>query len=71
MRDISLLDNYCRVRQAQAVLSLWLASMTKESAEVDLVASVLTLLDGVPEAIDEADGELERYALKERKEGKA
>jgi hypothetical protein len=71
MRDFSLLDNYCRVRQAQAVLSLWLASMVQESTEVDLVASVLTLLDGVPEAIDEADGELERYALKEQKEGKA
>lgn len=71
MKDISLLDNYCRVRQAQAVLPLWLESMGKECHESDLVGSLLSLLYGVPEAISKADGELERYALKERKEGKA
>lgn len=49
-----LADAACRVQQAQAVLSIWLEN-TNTSSEANLVASLITILEGVDEAIDKAD----------------
>lgn len=49
-----LADAACRVQQAQAVLSIWLEN-TSNASEANLVASLITILEGVDEAIDKAD----------------
>ena len=48
-----------QVEQAQEVLSVWL-ELTKEEGESRMIAAILTLLGGVPEAMIEAEGELTR-----------
>jgi len=58
-RIISADDARCQIQQAQAVLSLWLEAMTRKDGDMpDLIASVLTLLDGTPEAVDTLIGEV-------------
>lgn len=53
MREVIPLEEaMCRISQAQAVLSLWLGTMTSDDGEnADLIESVLTLLDGLPDVI--------------------
>lgn len=51
---ICLTDAACRVQQAQAVLSVWLEN-SRDKYEENLVASIITLLDGVDAAIEHAD----------------
>ncbi|MFV4846748.1 hypothetical protein ACNJKD_17660 [Edwardsiella tarda] len=45
----------CKVRGAQAVLSLWLESVKPGNGdlEANLIGSILALLDGVPEELEE------------------
>lgn len=51
-KDIPLEEAMCRIQQAGAVLSLWLGTMTSDDGDApDLIASVLTLLDGLPDVI--------------------
>ncbi|ENP2075214.1 hypothetical protein ACDA36_004124 [Klebsiella michiganensis] len=56
MSYMQLIDAICRVEQAQAVLSLWLESATDDSEPqlTFLLGSIITLPDGVPEAMNEA-----------------
>ncbi|WP_371337481.1 hypothetical protein [Klebsiella quasipneumoniae] len=57
MSNLELTDAICQVEQAQAVLSLWLESTTNKT-DPDLprlISSIMTLLHGVPEAMDEAE----------------
>lgn len=49
-----LADASCRVQQAEAVLSMWLES-TRDDYEANLIASIITILDGVNKAIEETD----------------
>ncbi|MDO4688813.1 MAG: hypothetical protein Q4A94_07760 [Plesiomonas sp.] len=52
-------DAFCRVKEVQAILNIWLESVTNEDGIVpDLVCSLLTLLNGVPEAMMRAENEL-------------
>ncbi|UJT78279.1 hypothetical protein L1P06_13380 [Edwardsiella piscicida] len=46
-----------RIREAQAVLSLWLESVKPcdGDPESHLIGSILTLLDGVPDVLDALD----------------
>ena len=55
-----LVDALCRVKQTQAVLSIWLecASDYSDDQTADLIGSVLSLLDGVPEVINHAENEI-------------
>ena len=55
-----LIDAFCRVKQTQAVLSIWLecASEYSDNRTTDMIASIMTLLEGVPEVIDRAEGEI-------------
>ncbi|EAA2606275.1 hypothetical protein DNM47_01025 [Salmonella enterica subsp. enterica] len=52
-----LADASCRVLQAEAVLSMWLES-PRDNYEANLVASIMTILSGVNEAIENADSKL-------------
>lgn len=53
------IDAFCRVKEAQAILNIWLESVTHEDGIVpDLVGSLLTLLNGIPEAMMRAENEL-------------
>ncbi|HBR7852250.1 MULTISPECIES: hypothetical protein [Klebsiella] len=73
MSHLQLIDATCQVEQAQAVLSLWLERTTKDS-DPDLprlLGSIITLLNGVPEAMSEADSALHDYAMRELKEGRS
>lgn len=61
------------VEQAQAVLSMWLESTTKNSHPdlPRLIGSVLTLLHGVPQEMEEAESQLADCVMREHREGKA
>ena len=73
MSKIQLIDATCQVEQAQAVLSMWLESTTKNSHPDSprLIGSVLTLLHGVPQAMEEAESQLADYVMREHQEGEA
>ncbi|WP_260862766.1 hypothetical protein [Citrobacter sp. Marseille-Q6884] len=65
MSKVSLADSICRVRQAQVVLSLWLEAMNKNDNTTDnLIGAIMSLLDGIPELMDSAEGELLEMDLK-------
>lgn len=50
--QIELSDVMCRIQQAQVVLAVWLETMTTDDGRVpDMVDSVLTILNGLPDAI--------------------
>lgn len=72
MSKLQLIDATRQVEQAQAVLSMWLESTTKDSHPdlSRLIGSVLTLLHGVPEAMEEAESQLADYVMREHREGK-
>lgn len=52
-----LTDASCRVLQANAVLSMWLEN-PRDNYEANLVASIMTILEGVNEAIEEGESKL-------------
>lgn len=69
MDRYKLCDANCRVQQAQEVLSMWLESVT-DNSEAKRIATILTLLHGVPEAIDEAETELSAYQMAKHRGGR-
>ncbi|MER0138184.1 hypothetical protein [Klebsiella quasipneumoniae] len=73
MRKLPLSDATCQVEQAQAVLSLWMERITKDSDPdlLPLLASIIKLLNGVPEAMSEADSALHDYEMRNFREGKS
>lgn len=51
-KKITLDDVMCRIQQAQTVLNLWLGTLTQDDGNTpDMVDSVLTILDSLPDAI--------------------
>ena len=51
-KQITLGDAMSRVQQAQTILTLWLETLTTDDGNVpDMVDSILTILDGLPDAI--------------------
>lgn len=73
MSQLQLIDAACQIARAQAVLSMWLESTTNktDSDTPRLIGSILTLLHGVPEAMEEAESTLADYMMRECREGKA
>lgn len=50
--EITLDDVMCRIQQAQTVLNVWLKTLTTDDGVApDMVDSVLTILDGLPDAV--------------------
>ena len=73
MNQLQLVDATCQIEQAQAVLSMWLERINKDS-DPDLprlIGSILTLLHGVPEAMSEAESQLADYVMRDYRENKA
>ncbi|MEN3754471.1 hypothetical protein [Mangrovibacter yixingensis] len=66
---IALMDAECRVRQALAVLGIWLEVQRNDNETRQLIASVQTLLTGVPESIDQAENELTEFTALRLREG--
>ncbi|KAE9627739.1 hypothetical protein [Aeromonas veronii] len=62
--EMTLSDAMCRVHQAQAILSVWLETMTTSDDHApNMVGSLLTILDGVADAMSTADEELGKVAI--------
>lgn len=58
------IDAFCRVKSVQAILSLWLeAPLAAQDIDIDLVGGMLSLLEGVPEAIESAEAELAKLEI--------
>lgn len=72
MSSLTISDAQCHVEQAQAVLSLWLevASASDDDKQFKMIGSLISLLEGVPEAIQDAEGVLHDMAMKNYKAGK-
>ncbi|MFH3010762.1 hypothetical protein [Klebsiella pneumoniae] len=73
MRHLPLIDATCQVELAQAVLSLWMERISKDS-DPDLprlLGSLMTLLNGVPESMNEAESALHDYVMRDFREGKS
>ena len=71
MKSNQLEDATCQVEQAQAVLAMWLELATSNKNDIsDKIGAVITLLDGVPEVMVEANNNLCDYAMREYRDGK-
>ncbi|HDU1487529.1 TPA: hypothetical protein REW11_004621 [Klebsiella pneumoniae] len=44
-----------RIDQAEAVLRVWLEEFTRDDMECCMVAALLTVLDGVSDAVEDAE----------------
>lgn len=71
MKSNQLEDVTCQVKKAQAVLAMWLELTTSNKNDIsDKIGAVITLLDGVPEVMIEANNDLCDYATREYRDGK-
>ena len=48
---IQLCDAVCRVRQAEAILFMWLESMTYSDSNADMIGGLITIIDGVADSL--------------------
>lgn len=71
MSKLPPIDAKCRVEQAQAVLGTWLEVTVATDRDVTLIGAVMSLLEGVPEAINETETELSNYVMRDHLEGKS
>lgn len=63
-REINADDARCQIMQAQAVLSLLLNTMTHKDGNLpDMIGAIMTLLDGVPEAMEAVFMELSAHEV--------
>lgn len=51
---MDVFESRCRLQQAEAVLSLWLEHCG-DVPEANLISSVITLLDGIDESLEEIE----------------
>ncbi len=71
IKTMPIVDALCRVEQAQQVLSVWMEANISDSTTFHMMGALVSLLEGVPEAIEEADKELGDYKLRDFREGKS
>jgi hypothetical protein len=71
MNKMEFTDARCHVEQAQAVLSAWLEATAASDRDLALIGAVMSLLEGVPEAMEEAETELAAYVMRDHREGKS
>lgn len=67
---IQLIDAGCQVEQAEAILSMWL-EFTDDREEASKIGAIMTLLQGVYEAIDRAQQEISDLKFPHLKENRA
>lgn len=67
--SLTISDAQCHVEQAQAVLSMWLevASTSGNDRQFRMISSLMSLLEGAPEAIQDAEDVLHNMAMKDYK----
>ena len=71
MKSNQLEDATCQVEQAQAVLAMWLELTTSNNNGIaKKIGALITLLDGVPEVMVEANNNLCDYAMRDFREDK-
>lgn len=63
MTNIQLIEAQCRIEQVQTVLGFWLEGASPSNRDKLMIGAVMSLLNGVPEAIQEADELLGKYEL--------
>ncbi|GDO85581.1 hypothetical protein [Escherichia coli] len=63
MTNIQLIEAQYRIEQVQTVLGFWLEGASPSNRDKLMIGSVMSLLNGVPEAIQEADELLGKYEL--------
>ena len=52
----------CRVKEAQSVLSMWLEVIRgTDDTQTNMIGALISLLDGVPQSMEEAEGALLDY----------
>ncbi|ENT7477469.1 primase-helicase family protein [Escherichia coli] len=54
MTNIQLIEAQCRIEQVQTVLGFWLEGASPSNRDKLMIGAVMSLLNGVPEAIQEA-----------------
>ncbi|RUR91061.1 hypothetical protein [Pectobacterium polaris] len=67
MNKLELLDARLHVEQAQAVLGFWLEATAIEAEEKTMICALMSLLEGVPDAMKEADESLYDHEERQRK----
>ncbi|UIN00054.1 hypothetical protein [Yersinia ruckeri] len=71
MKSNQLEDATCQVKQARAILAMWLELATSNNKDIsDKIGAIITLLDGVPEVMIAANSKLADYDYEKHKEGK-
>lgn len=70
-RSMPLIDAKCRVEQTAPTLSVWLEATAADERDVNMIGAVMSLLEGVAEAMGEADSKLADYVMRDHREGKS
>ncbi len=71
MNKLELLDARLHVEQARAVLGFWLEATSIEAEEKTMICALMSLLEGVPEAMQEAEDSLFDHEERQRKGSKS
>lgn len=66
----SLMDAACHVEQAEQVLSVWMELGTADTGTTVMIGALQTLLNGVVDAMNQADVTMGQYELQAHKAGK-
>lgn len=69
-KSMPLIDARGRVEQAKATLSVWLEATKAGESDRHMIGAVMSLLEGVTEAMDEAESSLADYVLRDHLGGK-
>ncbi|WP_447870007.1 hypothetical protein [Serratia fonticola] len=70
-KPMPLIDARGRVEQAKATLSVWLeVTSADDESDIHMIGAVMSLLEGVTEAMDEAESSLADYVLRDHLGGK-
>ncbi|WP_235784803.1 hypothetical protein [Serratia fonticola] len=64
-KPMPLIDAIGRVEQAKATLSVWLEATVADDCDRHMIGAVMSLLEGVPEAMDEAESRLADYVMRD------
>ncbi|TLU68307.1 hypothetical protein FFB58_10480 [Enterobacter sp. MF024] len=68
MSRFQLIDAQCRVEQAQAVLSVWLECGVADDRDQAMIGSLISLLEGVPEAMISVENEMVVHEMQVHRE---
>lgn len=71
MNKLQLIDAQMRVHQAQATLGFWLEATKSGDKDKAMIGALISLLEGVPEAMQEADESLFDHEERQRKGSKS